>query len=315
MSAGALDHVQARDGLQIRVAEIFDGNRLRPVDRDWVSALAIQFDVEGQEQPIVLRATEADENLSYPYSLVIGAHRLAAAKALGWDTIRAEVRDYTPLRARLAEIDENLFRHELNPLDRAIFLHERRRVWDALNPESRHGGDRTTKGKGKSQGLRLDPKRFTKEAADRCNLSERTVQAALALASALTPETVSILRGSDWSRNGAELQRLAAEPAERQIVLAKIHARDGVSTVAKARMAAGVAPTGEGDPQEELLRRLISNWQRLDAKGRKRFLDLMGLVAREQKSRERVPKISEIIGDPRQIDIEDAIVVAQKGAA
>lgn len=278
MPAVVLDHLQARDGIQIRVAEIFDGNRLRPVDRDWVSALASQFHVEGQEQPIVLRTTVADENLAHPYALVIGAHRLAAAKALGWDTVRAEVRDYTPLRARLAEIDENLFRHELNPLDRAIFLHERRRVWDALNPESRHGGDRKSKGEGKSQGLRLDPKRFTKEAADRCNLSERTVQAALALASALTPETVSILRGSDWSRNGAELQRLAAEPAERQLVLATIHARDGVSTVAKARVVAGDAPTGEGDPQEDLFRRIVSNWQRLDAKGRKRFLAHAGLV-------------------------------------
>lgn len=310
MLAVTPDLLQARDGIQIRVAEIFDGDRLRPVDPDWVIALASQFDIEGQEQPIVVRTAAPGENLTQPYALVIGAHRLAAAKSLGWEAIRAEIRDYSPLRARLAEIDENLFRHELNALDRAVFLLERRRVWDDLNPDSRHGGDRKTKGASKSQGLRLDPKRFTKEAADRCNLSERTVQAALSLASALTPAAVAMLRGTDWSRNASELQRLAAEPAERQLVLARIHARDGVSSVVKARLAAGDAPTGEGDPQEELFRRIVSNWERLDTKGRRRFLEHAGL-SDTKAARGRASAAAGIDNDPRQVDLEDAIAASK----
>lgn len=197
------------------------------------------------------------------------------------------MRDYDRLNARIAEIDENLFRHELNPYDRCVFLAERKRVWDLLYPEVTHGGDRKSKGaqeKIKSQGLRHGPRRFTEEAAARCGLSERTVQAALKLASALSPEVRGLLRGTEWARNASELQRLAAEPAERQVALVKLHVERGTATVAAARAAAGVAPTGEGDPQEELFRRIVSNWDKLDAKGRRRFLDHAGLMQKQGRA-------------------------------
>ena len=51
-------------------------------------------------------------------TLITGAHRLAAAKLLGWMEIEATVSGLDGLRAELAEIDENLMRNELHYIDR-----------------------------------------------------------------------------------------------------------------------------------------------------------------------------------------------------
>lgn len=284
--------------VELPVDVICDGDRLRAIDPAWAAAMAASLDNGAELPPIVVRSPEAGEEISGEYALVVGGHRLAAHRLAERLTIRAEIRSLTRLQGRLVEIEENLIRHELTPLDRAVFLSEHRKVWDELHPEARHGGDRKSqkaKGKIKWQGLPLDPQRFTKAAAERCGLSERTIRSALSLVEALSPETVALLRGSEWARNASELQRLAAEPAERQVALARIHAKGEAPTVAKARIAAGDAPTGEGDPQEELFRRIVANWDRLDAKGRKRFLDHASLMAKPG-TRERMPKVSEIIG-------------------
>ena len=50
--------------------------------------------------------------------LITGAHRLEAARLLGWTDIDATVSELEGLRAELAEIDENLMRNELHPLQR-----------------------------------------------------------------------------------------------------------------------------------------------------------------------------------------------------
>lgn len=284
--------------VDLPIDAIFDGDRLRPIDPAWAAAMAASLDNGAELPAIVVRPPMEGEEFAGEFALVVGGHRLAAHRMAERLTIRAEIRPLSRLQARLVEIEENLIRHELTPLDRAVFLAEHRKVWDELNPDARHGGDRKSlkaRDKIKRQGLPLDPQRFTKAAAERCGLSERSIRSALSLVAALTPEAVSLLRGTDWARNGSELQRLAAEPAERQVKLAQIHVRGEAPTVAKARIAAGDAPTGEDDPQEDLFRRIVANWERLDAKGRKRFLEHAGLVAKSG-TRERQPKTSETAG-------------------
>lgn len=258
---------------------IFVGDRLRDIDPAWAAALAADFDAGGEPPPIVVRRPEPGEGLEHEFALVAGGHRYEAFRLLDRATILSEIRDITRLQGRLVEIEENLFRHELNALDRAVFLAEHKRVWSDLNPEVSHGGDRKSgKGKIKSQGLRLDPKRFTLEAAERCGLSERTVQAALALVEALSPEAVALLRGTPTARNASELQRLAQEPAEHQVALSRLLREGKAESVAKAKIASGTAPTGEGDLQEDLFRRICSIWERLDAKNRKRFAEHADLM-------------------------------------
>jgi ParB family chromosome partitioning protein len=263
----------------VLLADIYDGNRLREIEPAWAEAMAASIDQGARMPPVVLRRPDAREGIVQSYALVAGGHRVAAYRLLGRVSIRAEISTYDALQARLAEVQENLVRHDLNALDRALFIAEHKRVWELLNPDAGRGGDRRSKGAVKRQSLHFGPRRFTDEMAEKCGLGERTVKYALALSASLDPEAIRLLRGSSIARNKSELQRLAAQPTERQVRLAKLLIDGTADTVAKARIAAGDAPTGEGDPQEELFRRIVSNWQRLDAKGRKRFMEHAGLVA------------------------------------
>lgn len=282
---------------EVPIDVIYDGDRLRDIDPAWAAVMAAHLEAGRRLTPIVLRRPEADESITHEFALVAGGHRLAGHRLAGRLSIMAEIRECSRLEARREEVEENLIRNELSPLDRAFFLREHKKVYELLHPETAHGGDRKSRkfnDNSKSQTLGLDPKRFTAEAARLCNLSETTIQSAIALANALDPQAVRLLRGTAVARNAAELRRLAEEPGDRQLVLAGL-IRDGkAETVAKARLAAGTAPTGEGDPQEALFQRICSNWARLDAKTQKRFLEHAGLS--ERKPRERMPKIAEIIG-------------------
>ncbi|TXN71624.1 ParB N-terminal domain-containing protein [Methylobacterium sp. WL6] len=304
--------------VELPLDDIYDGDRLRDIDPAWASALAADFEAGGEPPPIVVRPRADDDRFEHSYALVAGGHRKAAYRLLGRRTILSEIRPITRLQGRLVEIEENLFRHELNALDRAVFLAEHKAVYEELHPATAHGGDRKSK-KGKDeikwQGLPLDPKRFTKAAAERCGLSERSIRSSIALVEALSPEVIVLLRGTDAARNASELQRIAAEPAERQVCLARLLKDGKADSVAQARLAAGDAPAGEGDPQEDLFRRMVSNWERLDAKTRKRFLQHAGLVATERKPRERTQTALEALRDPRQAELEDAIEATRKGGA
>lgn len=259
---------------EVPVDVIFDGDRLRDIDPSWAAVMAAHLEAGRRLTPIVLRRPEVGEEIAHEFALVAGGHRLAGHRLAGRLSIMAEIRDCSRLEARREEVEENLIRNELSPLDRAFFLREHKKVYELLHPETAHGGDRKSRkfqDNAKSQTLGLDPKRFTAEAARLCNLSEATIQSAIALADALDPQAVRLLRGTAVARNAAELRRLAGEPGDRQLVLAGL-IRDGkAESVAKAKIVSGTAPAAEGDLQEDLFRRICSLWERLDAKNRKRF--------------------------------------------
>ena len=125
----------------LAVADISGGRgpyRLRTtLDQDWVAVLADSMGEVGQ-----LTTIDVELGANGALRLVAGAHRLAAAQRLGWVTISALVHAEgdTPDAARLREIDENLVRRELSALDRALHLAERKKVYERLYPEARHGG-------------------------------------------------------------------------------------------------------------------------------------------------------------------------------
>ena len=103
--------------LAIRLDDIEIGERHRALSEDAVQRLANSMKDIGLMQPISIRI--ADDVLidgkpcdGVPI-LVAGAHRLAAAKALGWSHIDClEVED-APIAAELWEIAENLHRCDL----------------------------------------------------------------------------------------------------------------------------------------------------------------------------------------------------------
>ena len=94
----------------IRVDDIHVGDRLRdrPSDKK-VAELADLMAQQGQLHPIAVRRNPRPAESGTEYELVIGLHRLEAAKKLKWLKIRATFYDdMNDDAAALAEIDENL---------------------------------------------------------------------------------------------------------------------------------------------------------------------------------------------------------------
>ena len=58
------------------------------LDEDHVQEIAESFENDGQWNPIIVRPTSDEE-----YEVISGAHRLSAARELGWSEIDAVVKD------------------------------------------------------------------------------------------------------------------------------------------------------------------------------------------------------------------------------
>ena len=79
------------------------------------------------------------------HALIAGLHRLEAAKLLGWEEIECIVSDLDGLQAELAEIDENFVRKNLSGIEYSDLLLRRKEIYEALHPETKHGGNRRSK--------------------------------------------------------------------------------------------------------------------------------------------------------------------------
>lgn len=158
----------------IEVAE-----RHRTLCNDAVDRLAKSMADIGLRQPITVRVVEEMEIDGQMTSgvpvLVAGAHRLAAAKRLGWDKIDCiEVAD-DPVEAELWEIAENLHRLDLSKEQRDEHIRRYAELLEARREVSRQNGAKppaATPAGGR-------PKGVAREVAEQTGVSVRTVQRAL----------------------------------------------------------------------------------------------------------------------------------------
>ncbi len=169
------------------------------------------------------------------------------ARLAGAETILAEVRDLTDDEAIVAEAAENLERHTLGFLDRAVALSAHKGAWERLHPEVRHGGDRKSKFLKKQQEIKwqslpLDQrpfdeapfKTFSQAAADALDLSPRTIRDAITLLSRLDGEAVRLIQPHPVSDRRAEIEYLATFEKERQRHMARLIAEGKASSVRDA---------------------------------------------------------------------------------
>lgn len=177
-------------------------NRYRSVRPEAVDALANSIQTLGQLQPIVVTPK---------HRLIAGYHRYLALKQLGADQIRVEVLDVEKADQRMAEIDENLIRSELTALERGEHLAERKRIYEALHPETKHGTNRHTVKSGK-----VGHSRFTKEVATKTGAGERTIRHAVSISNKLDDGVRDTIRHLPIADNQRELGRLAKLEAEEQ---------------------------------------------------------------------------------------------------
>ncbi|MDI4666733.1 ParB N-terminal domain-containing protein [Xanthobacter autotrophicus] len=253
--------------VSINLIDVID--RLRAVDPDRAMFIAAGFAEEGQKTPIEVRP---NKKAAGRFILVTGGHRLDAAKLLEWEEVDAEILDLSADEARLREINENLYRAELTALDRAVFLAEKKRLYEKLNPAAKHGGDR----KSDQVALlgHLIP-RFTEEACERLGLSERQLRKYIARAK-IVPAVRARITGTPLADNGAELDallKLSGDEQWRALDLLLSEREDRPRNVAAATaVIRGVRETAPS-PDDAAFKALLTAWDRAPKKVRDRFLD------------------------------------------
>jgi ParB family chromosome partitioning protein len=116
----------------VPLPDIFIEERLRPVNKVAVQSLMQSIEQIGLQAEIHLRRvkikTPAEGEPKHKLRLMAGGHRVEAFHLLGMEEIPAKIWDCSADDAQLIEIDDNLAHAQLEPLDLAIFLMQRKDV-------------------------------------------------------------------------------------------------------------------------------------------------------------------------------------------
>lgn len=258
----------------VRVADVDASKRLRPVSEAGVESLIASILETGVMKDAIHVRKRKDARLV----LIAGAHRLEAAKRLGWEEVEAKVwTDVTDDWARLMEIDDNLAGAEMNALDTAIFLAERKTVYERLHPETKADAFKGNQHTGKVAADIMSVSSFAAATAEKFGLTDRHVRRLIAVGTALHASEVKLLRAAPAQVKLADLQALAkiGDAVERQRVV-EIFSDGQAKGIADARQRYTASEGGiEGpvkDAGEEALKALAKLWARTPLAAKRRFV-------------------------------------------
>lgn len=197
-----------------------------------VEMLARSIREIGLLQPIVVRAVAGG------FEVVAGLHRLYAFERLQRATIPAIVRHDDDLRAELALIDENLIRNELSPAERTLAIGRRKRIYEALHPETVLGAAGAGRPKVRKVCEAVEPaERFSQATARATGRSERIVQLEAQRMQEIGEASLARVVGTSLDK-GEELDALAKLPeARRAELIARAAAGEAVTAKTAAKQA------------------------------------------------------------------------------
>ena len=250
---------------ELPVDDIQMGTRLRPVSKAGVEAIKASITELGvMKDAIHVRKHKRGGKIE----LLAGAHRLTVAQEL----------DCNDDFARLMEIDDNLAGAELTALDTAVFLAERKRVYEKLHPETKHGGDRRS---ASFQTDMMSVRSFAEATAEKFGLTDRHVRRMVSAGSVLTGGDAHRLRSSGRPVTLNDLTELAkiGDVSERYRVIDLLaegkvkSAKDARKTWASEQNR-GVTPPMNNT--EKTWQRLQDAWKRASKAGRVTFLEEHG---------------------------------------
>lgn len=181
-------------------ASINSDDRLRDLSEGTVLALMEAFQRVGQHQPIEVFGKETDAIVK----LGAGGHRLEACRRLGIKVLCFHY-EGDDLDRQLCEIDENLIREDLSPVDRALFLARRKEIYLIKHPETANGENQHTRVRKVCEGS--DVKRFTAATAALTGQKERTIQLDIERGEKISETALRMLRGTSHNK-GTLLDRL-----------------------------------------------------------------------------------------------------------
>ena len=240
--------MNARNTVLITLDVIDVGDRLRDTDSAHVEQLVESMDRRGLRQPIELRDADAKGR----HLLLDGAHRLAAARVLGWKAIEAFVGPADEVQAKLAEIEANLVRHDLSALDRAVFLAKWKELYSQL--AGAPGKGRPKKDKGTNSSQLILP--FSKAVHERLRMHPRSVNRAVARA-AMQPDLRAAISHHPTAPHNESLLDLlvsltAAQQEQIADTLTNAHSIGDIRRAANALR--GKAPAARRDIAEAIIK-------------------------------------------------------------
>lgn len=208
--------------MKIKIAEIKVGDNRREIDEANVANLMKSI----REVGLINSITVTRGN-----KLIAGAHRLEACKRLGWAEIECNVAELDGLKAELAEIDENLIRHNLNHIDEGEQLLRKKEIYEMLYPETKatyNGGG--FKGNRFTKAIEAEPnsvttnKSFVDDSAEKMQMTPRAIRKKIQVARDLSPEVKTIVKQHGISeKNSLKLARIK-EPEKQKEAAEKLAA-------------------------------------------------------------------------------------------
>jgi len=253
--------------------EIDVGDRLRPVSEAGVAALKASIAQLGgvMKDPVHVR-----KRRDGTFVLLAGAHRLTAAREMGWETIPVTAWKCNDDFAAMMEIDDNLASAELTALDTAVFLAARKTLYQKIHPEMAQGGFRGNQHTGN---LVSDIVSFTTASAEKFGLSKRHIERLVKVGEALDTNEVKVLREAQKPVGVTDLMTLSkiGEAAVRNQVVLKL--AGGNARNAKAAWAEVKAEAGQGNPSKDPVdvetEMLRNAWSRARLSVRRSFIEAL----------------------------------------
>lgn len=260
--------------IRATISSIHVGERLRPIDMDYAEAIAASMSEHGQISPIMIRKTPAKKGT--PYTLVAGGYRTAAATLLGWTEIDAIVVKADAVEAQLLEISENLYRNELNALDRAIFVMKYRELWEEKHGQIRRG--RYSEEKGNDYPIFAKGRALSEKVQERFGFGAETYKLVSRIGQNLDPVLRQAVRGTTAENDQSQLLALAKLPREDQVAVADAlkHTPDVKKVLAFTKPPVLVA-TPPAPSQSIILTKLIAAWDEASEETRDSFLEHIGM--------------------------------------
>jgi ParB family transcriptional regulator, chromosome partitioning protein len=212
----------------------------RSVDRKALDRIVESMRTVGLLSPIIVCETENGS-----LELVVGRHRIAVARALGWSKIACRIERMDPLTREICEIDENYCRKDWNKLERAERLVRRKELYELKFPETRPVNKRGGPGRGKKTSAELAPVSFATDTSNKIGISEREIQRSVRRATKIAPEVRAAIRDLPAIANsGAELDALAnVAPEHQAAAVAAVKAGDANSVREVLTAPAPAEPT------------------------------------------------------------------------
>lgn len=206
--------------MKILIDSIIINARMRDLSEDKATEIAASIKEIGLINPITI---------SPKNELIAGLHRLKAFQMLGFKEIEANVVNLEGLKQELAEIDENLIRHELHYIDRGEHLKRRKEIYELLYPETKQTVGKELADKRWSKDASPEPvvayPNFVDDTAIKTGRGASTIREDIQIAREITPEVKEVIKKIELPKNDA-IRLARVEQQDQKRVIEKIEKKE-----------------------------------------------------------------------------------------